>query len=341
MFSSDWSRAACLRMVRLRARMRALEPVTLPPYKGSTLRGAFGRAFRRIVCAYPESITCRTCPLFSSCAYTYIFETAPSEEGAWMGTYQNIPRPYLIEPPIDARTAYAPGDTLEMDIVLFGRGVAYVPHVAFALAEMGRRGLGARRGRFQLETIFSVRADGIAGPPVFDGDTQQLATEHVVMVTGADVAEPVSDSQVNRLRLSFVTPTRLQRDGHLVDRPEMSLLMRSLLRRVSALLVFHQGEEPPANIRAFLDRVDHTVRMTAQEIRWFDWERYSNRHCERMKLGGIVGWAEYEGEGIADVMPWLRLAEWVHLGKNVVFGLGKIALSTEIREPGVGAPAVC
>ncbi|GAB6933858.1 CRISPR system precrRNA processing endoribonuclease RAMP protein Cas6 [Calditerricola satsumensis] len=340
MFSSDWSRAARLRMVRLRARMRATEPVPLPPYKGSTLRGAFGHAFRRIACAYPESFACRPCPLFSSCAYAYIFETAPPDVGTWMGTYQNVPRPYVIEPPDDVRTAYDPGDALELDIVLFGRGVAYVPHVAFALVEMGRRGLGARRGRFHLEAIASVRADGTLGPLVFNGETQQLATAHVVTVTGADLAEPASAGHPQRLRLSFVTPTRLQRDGHLVDKPEMSLLVRALLRRVSALLVFHQGEEPPTNVRSLLDRVDRTVRLVAQEIHWLDWERYSNRHRERMKLGGIVGWAEYAGEGIADVVPWLRLAEWVHLGKNAVFGLGKIAVSVEEGEAGSGMPTV-
>jgi hypothetical protein len=37
--------------------LKALEPLTLPPYKGSTLRGGFGAAFRRItVHPWPVSI---------------------------------------------------------------------------------------------------------------------------------------------------------------------------------------------------------------------------------------------------------------------------------------------
>jgi hypothetical protein len=34
--------------------LKALEPLILPPYKGSTLRGGFGAAFRRIVCVMRE-----------------------------------------------------------------------------------------------------------------------------------------------------------------------------------------------------------------------------------------------------------------------------------------------
>jgi hypothetical protein len=54
--------AACsINYKQLVFRLIAKEPLVLPAYKGSTLRGGFGYAFRRINCATPviqtDSIT--------------------------------------------------------------------------------------------------------------------------------------------------------------------------------------------------------------------------------------------------------------------------------------------
>ena len=44
-----------LRAARYLFRLTAAERMLLPPYKGSTLRGGFGHAFRRSSCANPEA----------------------------------------------------------------------------------------------------------------------------------------------------------------------------------------------------------------------------------------------------------------------------------------------
>jgi len=45
------------------------EPLILPTYKGSTLRGGFGNAFRRVVCALKKS-DCAECILKEKCVQT-------------------------------------------------------------------------------------------------------------------------------------------------------------------------------------------------------------------------------------------------------------------------------
>ncbi|MGQ9825952.1 MAG: CRISPR system precrRNA processing endoribonuclease RAMP protein Cas6, partial [Desulfotomaculales bacterium] len=42
------------------------EGLLLPPYKGSTLRGSFARAFQRLVCV-KRGEDCRGCPVRESC----------------------------------------------------------------------------------------------------------------------------------------------------------------------------------------------------------------------------------------------------------------------------------
>jgi hypothetical protein len=59
--------------------LKAQDRIRLPAYKGSTLRGGFGYAFKKIVCVNKEKI-CESCMLKQKCAYSYIFETPPPSD---------------------------------------------------------------------------------------------------------------------------------------------------------------------------------------------------------------------------------------------------------------------
>ena len=49
---------AALSLARYRVTFEAIEPLALPEYLGSTLRGAFGGAFRRLCCLAPDGGEC-------------------------------------------------------------------------------------------------------------------------------------------------------------------------------------------------------------------------------------------------------------------------------------------
>jgi hypothetical protein len=53
--------------------IKALDCLNLPEYKGSTFRGGFGHAFRKVVCAL-KAKECADCLLKEKCIYSYIFD---------------------------------------------------------------------------------------------------------------------------------------------------------------------------------------------------------------------------------------------------------------------------
>ncbi len=61
---------------RFRFTIKVSSLMVLPPYKGAVFRGAFGNAFRRVVCAVPRA-DCAACILRQKCLYVSIFEPPP------------------------------------------------------------------------------------------------------------------------------------------------------------------------------------------------------------------------------------------------------------------------
>src|ERR1700722_18478749 len=94
----------------------ARERLDLPAYLGSTLRGAFGRAFRTLAC--PARIN-EVCPIPTQCPYHLIFESSPPPDSNALRTHEEIPRPFVLAPEWrlapegrDARLAYEPEQEL-------------------------------------------------------------------------------------------------------------------------------------------------------------------------------------------------------------------------------------
>ena len=123
----------------------------MPPYAGSTLRGGFGHAFRKLVCTQGP-IDCRDCTLKAVCPYPYIFETAPFEGAQQLRTYGDVPRPFVIDP-LDTRGEYRPGESFAFRLTLIGRAIDYLPYFILSFRELGEIGIGKGRGRFQLTQV--------------------------------------------------------------------------------------------------------------------------------------------------------------------------------------------
>ncbi len=70
------------------------------------------------------------------------------------------------------------------------------------------------------------------------------------------------------------------------------------------------------------------VKAVDKQLRWYDWERYSAKQDTKMKLGGIIGQITFEGH-LEPFLPFLKLGEYIHIGKNTSFGLGQYRMVGE------------
>jgi len=313
-----------LRWARLRVTLRAEEPLHLPPYAGSTFRGAFGHAFKRVAC--PLRRECGACAHQAVCVYAYVFDTPAPGDGSSLTRGAYVAHPFVLEPPDTRERDVAPGEALEVGMVLIGRAIPLAPYFLAACREMGRQGVGRGRGRFRLERAVADDPHSPTGRTVYDGERDLLAPA-VPPWSGDQIVERGAP-RVERLTVEFVTPTRLRQDADLVVRPEFGTLATALLRRVSVLAEVHCGARVALDAREILKEAAG-VAVVESDLHWHDWERYSARQGTRMALGGFVGQLTLGGP-LEPWLPLLRVGEILHVGKGTAFGLGKYRIEERV-----------
>lgn len=299
-------------LARYRVVFDARESLDLPAYLGSTLRGAFGRAFRQLCCPARGD---EPCPIPAGCPYHLVFETSPPPDAEALSTHDEIPRPFVIAPPPASAVDYPAGSEVAFDLTLVGRAREFFPHFVVTLREID--GIGRGRRAVTLGRIEAVQPlDGTHATAYAAAGS--LVHPHDLAVTLADCA--AVPLPAGRLRVRFLTQARLTHDGRIVRRPDFHVFFRRLLGRLSSLARFHCGAPLEVDFRGLIEQAG-AVRLVADRTQWTAWTRYSGRQDRRMEWSGIVGAATYEGD-FTPFWPYLVFGQWTHVGKGATFGLG-------------------
>ncbi|MCX8027407.1 MAG: CRISPR system precrRNA processing endoribonuclease RAMP protein Cas6 [Thermodesulfovibrionales bacterium] len=299
----------------------AVDDLFLPSFKGSTLRGGFGNAFKKVVCALKKH-DCGDCLLKKNCIYSYIFETSVESAKLTQSNIpatEKIPHPFVIEPDISEKRKYEKGEELSFHLILIGRAVEYLPYFIYTFDILGEIGVGKQRGRYLLKEVLS--------------DDKQIYkhTDKNIINTVSHLLEIDEDSLTTMdtgykeqdLVIKFVTPTRLKSNRDLVVRIDFSTLIKNALRRLCLLSTAHCFNPPPRWDHKTIINNAQSIQIVEDKTRWFDLQRYSNRQKTTMKFGGVVGEIKYKGN-LSYFMPIIKAVEVLHIGKGTAFGLGKI-----------------
>jgi hypothetical protein len=350
---------AALDLSRYELTLRACGSASLPAFLGSTLRGAFGHALKEAVCVMNHR-DCGKCMVADRCIYPYLFETPVPPDVPQLRGQAQAPHPFILTPPMlkapgrveqvsahslsdgrtvklvrspatdspDGRRHMSRGDRLAFGLLLMGRAIEYLPYVVYAVSEMARRGLGVEHTPFELKEVAMIDESGDR-KLIYSGESQRITVPGSATMRLSDLIcrrldrlLTTSEFSADTLRLKFLTPARIRVEGDLQVGMSFELLVRNLLRRVSMLAAVHGRAHLELDYRGSI-ALAADVSISTFALRWFDWERYSNRQRTKMNLGGFTGEVEYTGKAIKEFLPLIAAGEMLHVGAGTSFGLGR------------------
>jgi len=291
-----------------------LDDAILPPFKGSTFRGAFGGALKRVVCAVRER-ECSACLLSGRCVYARTFELNKAAPGSNART-SAIPHPYVIEPPLTAETRFQAGQSFDFSLLLFGDANDYLPYFIYAFEAMGEHGIGkalsGKRAGFRIDRVLA------AGGEIYSSKDRTLNTDSALKKLS--LAELPDSDRSGTLEVHLLTPLRLKAGNAFSRDLPFHILVRAALRRVSSLFTSFGEGEPDIDYRGLAAEASQVLTLRSS-LYWKDWERWSSRQESSMLMGGMKGSISYQGR-IERFLPLFEVCREFHLGKQTSFGLG-------------------
>ena len=294
----------------LRFSFVARDSIYFPAGKpGNILRGAFGTIFKKIACV-PECLEVRSCEIRAQCAYARIFEPASLGEGP--SGLADWPRPFVFRAShLDGETI-APAQPFYFDLNVFELRNPALAYFVRTFAQLAHEGLGPRRGRADLASVWQL--DGSGDPFPMKDPPSPLPLPLLPRV-----------ETVRAIRVEFTTPTELKSGDDIAARPEFPILFARVRDRISTLRALYGAGPLEIDFKALGERAAD-VRMTHCDLRQIDVSRRSSRTGQTHSLGGFVGSAEYEGE-LTEFVPFLEAAYWTGVGRQTVWGKGEIRTS--------------
>jgi hypothetical protein len=287
----------------------------VPAFPGSMIRGVLGRALKDLVCV-AEHRDCMRCVLRGGCAYPCVLEPVRPEGIRVLEGERTIPPPYVLRWE-EAGTELRTGDFWRVGVTLIGWAARMAGHVVAALERGGRMGFGRERVTAAIERVEEEQGAGrIVLRP------ERLAERaRPRPLSELEHRVPEFDGEVC---LVFRTPARITSGGRLQQEPDGAAVLRALLRRVGAMAAFYGGGSVEETARR-LAREAEKLEYRWEDRRWQEAPRYSGRQKTRMSLGGVTGTLRLRG-ALSAWRPWLVAGQWLHLGKNASFGLGRYEL---------------
>jgi len=286
-------------------------------YAGSMLRGLFGHALRKIACVTGQN-QCKTCERYRQCIYTEIFETPPPEQGHRLQKFSQIPAPYVIEPPKWGRRTFQCNDIFSFNMVLTGKALENLPLIIFTWQEALKQGIAKEKGAGVIDRVYFCPAEDKKQIIFSERDEKLKAHDPLLALP--------KFKEVRQMNLTFISPLRLQRKGHLLSEKDISArsLLIPLSKRLNLVNEFHNNIQLLDNFQELSQWAEET--QLTEYLHWIDWSRYSNRQRQKMKLGGLLGSITLKGN-LSPFFPLLYLGQWLHIGKNTSFGLGHYQLN--------------
>lgn len=236
------------------------------------------------------------------------------------GQYIAYNRPMIIRTGINHQKIYRKHETYKFDMILFGDVIDAYKEIIMAMVLFGRAGIGKDQSPFYIKRITMMR------PPFYkvicdNGEwVSQIESTTWSQVEGAITSFP------EKIKLDFKTPLRLKVNGAYQQDVPFTCLVENIARRVKSILHYHQGITLPTT---FVEEMTQKAMEVEEVYRRFSrksYKRYSTRQEKTVYLDGIEGFSIVKGAAIQELFPLLYVGQFLHVGKQSMFGLGQYDL---------------
>ncbi len=285
-------------------------------FKGNVFRGALGKTLRNLTCVFKNNDTqCKTCFVRDKCIYSILFESPHLPDGSVLGHVENAPHPFVLYVPDKYRLEYPGQSKIHFFLTLIGQAIEYIPYFILVFEEIGKKGIGTTRTPFKIAAVLCGEKN------IYNPDEKKLNKEFPVHI-GLDFWQETWPHC--NLTIQLVTPTRLKFAKQFQKFITFEMLMRNLLRRIQLLSALYCSGPEWVDFK-YLIELAKEIEMKDADIFWEQQTRFSFRQEQTLAIGGVSGRLEVSGD-VSPFMPYLRIGEFLHVGKSTAFGLGKIAL---------------
>jgi hypothetical protein len=298
-----------LPVAKLSAHLTFPGPVTFPHWMGNTFRGGTGVHLRRACCPLLAR-DCYACDISDECIFYFNHMKKDSKIG-----YGAPPKPIVLIPPFFGRSFTVEKDGfLDVDILLFGRFIRYLPHAVLGLSMLGQSGIGAER-RYDVNkfTVAEIRC-GFSGERVYDGNTINVSAMKVmdVMDYSNDRVNQLPDGDSRYVTIGFEIPMIIK-EG--VFPPSLDTLL-GMVRQRLILYVNEYGDG--SKIPDF----ECASNVKASSMHFHKLKRASQR-AGKGEFHAYTGTARYSVNNMDEqAKRLLKIGELIGAGAKPSFGLG-------------------
>lgn len=323
---------------------QALESYTFPDYHGSMLRGLFGAVLTDMennkkmktigkhklsallfdnllskkhpwhLANKPPAIQCPQCMQYKPLPKYTDLKDPP--RGFWLTLNQN------------EKHVCNAGDTYVFTISLCGFYADWFELLLPVFIEMGNVGFGSEKRKFRLLSISQQHADG------HNHIVWHIAKPRTIGQTFSFGYNDFSKAKFRsgEFSLYLESPTALSKSFDIYGSLAFDKLIESLARRAVLLSNLYCDSDFSWD-DSFLDST-RNVRIAKCHLQWNSYRRYSLRRDEEGVIEGYTGMVHYcfsekALKYLNRYLPLLLTGQYIHAGRNIVFGGGKYSIAHE------------
>jgi hypothetical protein len=310
-------------------RVEVIQDLEIAEQCGSALRGSLFEALWVRFCNNKQAQSCSVCPLHEACPVSSL--VAPlreNREGQFSHHGRDLPRPYVIVPPLGAARIYQPGEQFTFGITLFGNIFRLLPYISMSIALMEQQGLGrplaknaGKRGQYRVLSLDVCHPFTGEHETIYRRGETQLHPS-TLCATAQDVEERLHQFSPEEVSLKLLTPLRLTAQSQILRTLQFPVFLQRLLERLNILEQEYGSGElpyPSEEIKELVIQAEEVVLK--QQTNWKELQSHSRRLQRSTYVSGFLGEIALSGDLRLFLEP-LIWGELVHVGKNVTKGNG-------------------